>query len=340
MGTTEKNICNLLRDTWFSLITLLENLRDVPKKILDQIRQLVKKLKNIVLDSIVQYAKDIVDLVKSYLTLRQIDNTQGRKSFCSLLYSCKPALDKLIEFGVIPKAVSDAIYDKSDIDKDVLKTLGFDNVNFNSNFEFFEYVACRLSTTTLLNTFIDDLINSMLEYLTQFEKYLDLDFWLNNHYIGRLIKRKIAQYEALMKTILDIINDDLEPFMDCAFAACDFSISTKNFLEDFSYKMDLEREPIPLSSISLTSRWKVSKEKITKEFSESLEATKLIFTSIKKDSDNLKEDFSKSKSEISKQSVRHELLSDTTTSTAYSPAVNNDNNRRLVNYMKTENSTV
>lgn len=315
MSNAEKNVCDILRDTWFSLITLLNNLKDIPRKVLTQIRQLVQKLKNIVDDALVKYAKEIADLIKSYLDLRKIDSSKARKSFCSLLYSCMPAVNKLIEFGVIPKALADEIFGPNPVKQETLESFGIYGVTINSNFELFEYIACRLSVTTLLNNYIDNMINSLLVYLQQFEKYLDLDFWLNNHYIGRLIQRKIAEYEALMSYILQIINDDVEPFMDCAFATCDFAVSTKNFLDDFGDKMDCEREP-PKSITSLAATWKVSREKITKAFSDSLEDTKEIFAQISQDAQNSKDNFDAAKAEIKKDNKNSELegvkTSDTT----------------------------
>jgi len=319
MSNAEKNVCDILRDTWFSLITLLNNLKDIPRKVLTQLKQLVQKLKNIVNDVLVKYAKEIADLIKSYLDLRKIDSSKARKSFCSLLYSCMPAVNKLIEFGVIPKGLADEIFGPNPVKKETLESFGIYGVSINSNFELFEYIACRLSVTTLLNNYIDNMINSLLAYLQQFEKYLDLDFWLDNHYIGRLIKRKIAEYEALMSYILQIINDDVEPFMDCAFATCDFAVSTKNFLDDFGDKMDCERQQ-PKSLTSLAATWKVSREKITKAFSDSLEDTKAIFAQISEDAQNSKDNFDAVKAEIKKENKNSELegvkTSDTTNVTS------------------------
>lgn len=306
MSNAEKNVCDILRDTWFSLITLLNNLKDVPRKVLTQIKQLVQKLKNIVDDALVKYAQEIADLIKSYLDLRKIDASKARKSFCSLLYSCKPAIAKLIEFGVIPKALADEIFGPNPVKQETLESFGIYGVSINSNFELFEYIACRLSVTSLLNNYIDNMINSLLVYLQQFEKYLDLDFWLNNHYIGRLIKRKIAEYEALMAYILQIINDDVEPFMDCAFATCDFAVSTKNFLDDFGDKMDCERQQ-PKSVTSLAATWKVSREKITQAFSDSLKDTKEIFSQISDDAKQSKENFDAAKAQIGKTNSNSQL---------------------------------
>lgn len=320
MSTAEKNVCNILRDTWYSLIALLDNLKDVPQKILSQIRQLLQKLKNIVNDALVKYAQELADLIKSYLNLRKIDNSKARKSFCSLLYACLPAINKLIEFGVIPKSVADEIFGPNPIKQETLESLGIYGVTINSNFDLFEYIACRLSTTTLLNNYIDGIINSLLAYLQQLEKFLDPDFWLNNHYIGRLIKRKIAEYEALMSSLLKIINDDLEPFMDCAFASCDFAVSTKNFLDDFSDKMDCEREQ-PKSLTSLASTWKVSKEKMLGEFKTTLDNTKEIFQQISDDANKSKESFNAAKAEIKKENnnpqITPEPMADTTNITTH-----------------------
>ena len=298
MATAEKNVCNLLRDTWYSLILLLENLSDVPRKILTQIKQLVQKLKNIVDDVLVNYAREISELIKSYLGLRKVDPSKARKNFCSLLYACLPAVNKMIELGVIPKELSDFIFKSGDIDEKTLEKFGIFNVTINNNFDLFEYVACRLSTTTLLNSYIDNMINSLLQYLQQFEKFLDVDYWLNNHYIGRLIKRKIAEYEALMATLLDIINNDLEPFMDCVFASCDFSISTKNFMDDFSSKTELISTRKNLTSLSST--WSVSKDKILSSLTTTLNETKDIFVELKTDAETTKDNFDNTKSELTK----------------------------------------
>lgn len=338
MATAEQNVCNLLRDTWMSLVTLIENLADIPKRVLDQIRQLLQKLKNIILNSLVDHAKEIMDMIKSYLKLRNIDGTKARQSFCSLLYACTPAINKLVEYNILPKSLSDAIFGSSLVSEDTLKTFGFQNVQFNSNFELFEYLACRLSMTSLLNSFIDRLINSLIEYLSQFEKYFDLDFWLNNHYIGRLIKRKIAEYEALMSEILRIINEDLQPFMDCAFATCDFAVSTKNFMEAFGLKHPIES--IPVAGNTKAESWKVSKDKIFSEFNSSLENTKQIFMQIKHNSDDVQENYSKAKTKITKTNTNNELVSDAVTPKAYSAKKKTDQYHREIIFISTTTSEI
>jgi len=335
MSNAEKNVCDILRDTWFSLITLLNNLKDIPKKILDQIRQLVQKLKNIINDVLVKYAKEISDLIKSYLTMRNTDASKARKSFCSLLYSCLPAIKKLIEFGVIPESVANEIFGPNPIKQQTLESLGIYGVTINSNYDLFEYIACRLSTTTLLNNYIDNIINSLLAYLQQFEKYLDADYWLNAHYIGRLIKRKIAEYEALMSQILKIINEDVEPFMDCAFAACDFSVSTKNFLDDFGQKMDCERKPRP-SLTSLSSTWAVSKEKILNSLTTTLDNTKDIFKQLSDDANDSKEKFNSVKSEIKKDNTNFQISNNTPIDTTNVTKPEENKNTRKVTVFYTE----
>lgn len=337
MSNAEKNICDILRDTWYSLITLLNNLRDIPKKVLSQIRQLIQKLKNIIESAIVKYAKEMADLIKSYLGLRKVDSSKARKSFCSLLYACLPAINKLIEFGVIPQSVADEIFGPNPIKQETLNSLGIYGVTINSNYDLFEYIACRLSTTTLLNNYIDNIINSLIAYLLQFEKYLDVDYWLNNHYIGRLIKRKIAEYEALMNQILKIINDDVEPFMDCAFATCDFSVSTKNFLDDFGDKMDCEREP-PKSLTSLSSTWSVSKDKMLKELNLSLKNTKAIFTEISDSVKQSKESFDQEKATNQKVNTNPQIQPDATRDTTNVTISTRTNSERSVVIFYTEDA--
>ena len=131
------------------------------------------------------------------------------------------------------------------------------------------------------------MINKLFDYLSQFEKFFDLDYWLQNTFIGRQIQTLVALYEAAFDTILRIINEELDPFLDCAFAMCDFGVSTKNFLDDFSTRYKLERESTPSLSDTLRGPWAVSKEKMFSDFEESISESKAIFTKIQSDAEQV-----------------------------------------------------
>lgn len=288
MNTAEQNVCNLLRQTWLSIITLLENLQDVPKQLLDRIKNLMNKLKNLILDTIREHLQMIIEFIERFLALKTVDQNKARQSFCSTLYACLPAVKKLNEYGILSDDVYNKLFGPTLITVDDLQPLGIQTLTFHSNFEAFEYIACRLSLTSLLNSFMDDMINKLFDYLSQFEKFFDLDYWLQNTFIGRQILTVVALYETAFETILKILNEELDPFLDCAFAMCDFAISSQNFLDDFSTKFKLERETTPDLETTLRGPWKVSRDKMFSEFEESISESKAIFTKIQADADRVK----------------------------------------------------
>lgn len=288
MNTAEQNVCNLLRQTWLSIITLLENLQDVPKQLLDRIRNLMNKLKNLILETIRDHLQMIIDFIERFLALRAIDQNKARQSFCSTLYACLPAVKKLNEYGILSDDVYNKLFGPTLITVDDLEPLGIQTLTFHSNFEAFEYIACRLSLTSLLNSFMDEMINKLFDYLSQFEKFFDLDYWLQNTFIGRQILTLVALYETAFETILKIINDELDPFLDCAFAMCDFAISSQNFLDDFSTRFKLERESTPDLGTTLRGPWAVSRDKMFSEFESSISDSKAIFTRIQNDAERVK----------------------------------------------------
>lgn len=240
MASQEKNICNTLRLSWRSLITLIDYLEGFLRKILSQIQALINRIKNTVLRRILSAIRSLQEIVSNFLGLQTLDNNSLRTSICGIMYKCRPLIE------ILSQLVSSTLFDKI-FGPDSIKTIdlskyGIDPLTFNSKFELFEYVACRLSLSGLLNSVVDTLIQNLLTFLEQFDKYLDINWWLQNTVWGRALARLIKEYEDFFNDRIKPFLDKLIPYLDCTFALCDFSISTNNYFDDFKQKFKAERQ--------------------------------------------------------------------------------------------------
>lgn len=237
--TSESNICNVLRETWRSIITLVDYLKSFLRKILSQIQALISRIKNTIIRRLLSTIRSLQEIIQNFLGLQTLDSNSARSSFCSILYACKPAVETISQF-VSPELFS-KIFGKESIKTINLSDYGISPLNFNSKFELFEYVACRLSLTGLLDSVVSNFINQLMSFLSQFDKYFDINWWLENTVWGRVLKRLINEYESIFNDRIKPFLDKLIPYLNCTFALCDFSVSTNNYLDDFQAKFKAER---------------------------------------------------------------------------------------------------
>ncbi len=240
MSTNESNICNVLRETWRSIITMVDYLSTFLRRILSKINALINRLKNTIIRRLLSTIKSLEEIISNFLGLQTIDNASLRQSFCSTLYRCKPILEQISKF--ISPELFNKIFGPDSIKTIDLSKYGIPSLQFNSKFELFEYVACRLSLRGLLDSVVNSLIAQMQEFISKFDKYLDINWWLENTFWGKLLLSLIKEYEDFFNDRVKPFLDKLVPYLECSFALCDFKVSTTNYFEDFATKFKTERK--------------------------------------------------------------------------------------------------
>ena len=264
MSSNEKNICNVLRETWRSIITMVDYLSTFLRRILSKIQSLIDRIKNTIIRRLLSTIKSLEEVISNFLGLQTIDNNALRADFCRLLYSCKPAIEQISKF--ISPELFDKIFGPDSIKTIDLSKYGIAPLQFNSKFELFEYVACRLSLRGLLNNVVNSLVEQMMEFISKFDKYLDINWWLENTVWGRLLLSLIKEYEDFFNNRVKPFLDKLIPYLDCTFALCDFKVSTTNYFEDFSTKFKTERK----QNSDMSFEWVIDTKELYSDLNESL----------------------------------------------------------------------
>lgn len=275
MANNEKNLCNVMREEWRLLTTLVNNAAQILRKILNHIRSLVNRLANSYFALIGGVLRDIRDMVSAYLGLAMIDQSMARQELCRMMYQCKPAID--IVLRNVNKGFYNWLYEPSQSSSPDLSKWGIPAVTVQSRYEAFEYVACRLSLNNLYNNFTDKMINNLMDFLNDYKKYLTMDWLLEHTMPGRVLMRAIKDYEDFFKEYIQKYLDKLVPYLNCAFAMCDFGVSTQNFFDDFR-----RRYAIGLSNAEnqVGQRWTMFRDELLDGFSSTL-------TSIQNDVENI-----------------------------------------------------
>lgn len=273
--SNQKNLCNVMREQWRSLIAMLDYAASLLKRVLNQIQALIDRLKNTVIKSIANAIRDLKDIISKYLGLQAIDTNSARKDFCTLLYGCKPALELIANY--VDPDLFNWIFGKDEIKSFNLSAYGLPAQTFNSKFEVFDFVACRLSLSGMLNSAVENMISGLMELIGKFDKYLQIDWWLKNTVWGRVLKRLMDTYESIFNDYVKPYLNKLTPFLDCGFALCDFTHSTSNYLEDYKDKYRLDMRTLP----DLKRDWRVVKEELYKDLKDYMSETSKIFTDFK-----------------------------------------------------------
>jgi hypothetical protein len=268
MSSNEKNVCNVLRETWRATINLVNYLSTFLRKIKDKIQALINRLKNTIIRRLLATINDVRNVISNFLGLQTLENNKARQDFCSILYTCKPAIEQISKF-VSPDLFS-KIFGPESIKTIDLSKYGIAPIQFNSKFELFEYVACRLSLRGLLDSVVNSLVSQMLEFVSKFEVYLDIDWWLNNTVWGKVLNTYLSEYENFFNDRIKPFLDKLVPYLDCSFALCDFKVSTTNYFDDFSTKFKTERK----QTTDLSFEWTISKKELYADLTSSLNDAK------------------------------------------------------------------
>lgn len=268
MSTNEKNVCNVLRESWRSIINLVNYLSTFLRKIKDKIQALINRIKNTIIRRLLATINDVKNVISNFLGLQILDNNKIRTDFCSNLYKCKIAVEQIAKF--VSPELFNKIFGPDSIKTIDLSKYGIAPLEFNSKFELFEYVACRLSLRGLLDSVVNSLVSQMLDFISKFDKYLDIDWWLNNTVWGRYLRTLLNEYESFFNDRVKPFLDKLVPYLDCAFALCDFKVSTTNYFDDFSTKFKTERK----QTTNLSFEWVISKEELYSDLTSSLNDAK------------------------------------------------------------------
>lgn len=261
MSSNEQNLCTFLREEWFALINLINFMSNALKKQLQIIQGLLDRIRNTIISRLLSTIRSLQDYLSGLLGLQTIDNS--RKDFCAVLYTCLPALEKIAKF--ISPDVYKAIFGADPIDTFDLNKYGIPGPShFSSKYELMEYYVCRLSFRSALNGITNKIISNILEFLSKFDKYFDINWWLDNTVWGRQLKLLINEYEAIFDGIKKFINK-LIPYINCSFALCDFKFSTQNFIDNLKASYKLEQKPAP----NLPYELKVAREQIYSSLTDS-----------------------------------------------------------------------
>lgn len=266
MSSNEQNLCTFLREEWFALINLIDFMSNALKKQLQIIQGLLDRIRNTIISRLLSTIRSLQDYLSGLLGLQTLDS--ARNDFCSVLYNCLPALEKISKFVSPP--VYNAIFGSDPIDNFNLNEYGITGPShFNSKYELMEYYVCRLSFRSVLNGITNKIISNILEFLSKFDKYFDINWWLHNTVWGRQLLVLINEYELIFSNIKTFINK-LIPYLDCAFSLCDFKFSTQNYIDNLKSSYKLEQVPAP----NLKYQLQVSREEIYSSLTDSFSQAK------------------------------------------------------------------
>lgn len=262
MADNTQTICNALKGEWYSIITLVNYLATLLDRIKAQIQAIIDRIKNTIINQIINTIKSLEENISSLLGLRAIDSAKARQDFCSTLYKCEFFLEMLAK--VISPGLYNEIFGPNPIKGVDLSKYGI-TTNFETHYQLFEYVACRLSLQGILQSITDTLINNILTFINKFTKYFDINFWLNNTFIGRQLQLLIAEYDAIFNDrILPFLNK-LGLFLNCGFEICNYASSTQNYFLDFENRYSANRD----ATKPVGQQWTITKEALYSDLTQS-----------------------------------------------------------------------
>ena len=264
MADNTQTLCNALKGEWYSIVTLIKYLATLLDRIKAQIQAIIDRIKNTIINQIINTIKSLEENISSLLGLKAIDSNKARQDFCEVLYKCEFAIE-MISKTISPELYK-IIFGSTPINTIDLSKYGINiQSSFNSRYELFQYVFCRLSLQGILQDITNTLINNILTFINKFTKYFDIDFWLNNTFVGRQLKLLIAEYDAIFNDMILPFLNKLDLFLGCSWAICDYKASTLNMYDSFSENYKANRD----ATKPVGNRWSITKEALYADLSQS-----------------------------------------------------------------------
>lgn len=249
MRQKEVTVCSTLELKWEALNDLLIIAKQIPDKLKKYIKTLLKALQTNLNSKIYEKARMLIDMLNRLINYAKKKGSDSA-DMCKMLYECEASYDSLSEI------VAD-YYPDADVKK-YFRSQGFDDpftgMSFASGYDAFEYYACKLSLSNNISSYIYEKAKAIVEALDSLID-MTLEMANSNHYVA-MIKAKLAiairMYENAIQDIIDIMNE-LDKFVNCGFAICDFASSAKNLQDDISSNYGVYRSISTKTNTSATS---------------------------------------------------------------------------------------
>lgn len=268
-------VCKLLKDEWSALKNVIEAEAKILRALYNRIVAITSRLKNIVIRRVVGLIYEILKVLRAMLGLDVVSNNLARNKWCNVMAQCQPMIVKLSK--LIGKDFFTWLYGPDDITTLDLSKYGIPKQHFTSKYEAYEFVACRLSLRGLLDGIAKDTASWLTSYLENVLQYMDIKYWLERTTYGRKINNLIRMYERLFERIQPFLAE-MDKFMTCTFALCDFGASSKNFADDFCSRYSIGREKDSFGKV----KWFVLKDDLTKDLNSHMVGIKSELEAFKK----------------------------------------------------------
>lgn len=255
-------VCKLLKDEWAAIKNLINSLQHLLSAAYNQIKNFLHKLKNTILNRIVQTISEMIKALIGAMALNTISNNLARDKWCQVMYKCKPMIMKLQK--LLGADIFNWIYGPDKIETFDFSEYGLPKQTFTSKYEVFEYVACRLSLRGLLDKAANVALEGIKEWLENAFQYIDINYWLERTGVGAMINRKIKDYEGWFDNYIKPHIMEMDKYIDCAFALCDFKASSKNFLDDFCNRYAIEQSQESVGGV-IKRNYKVLRSELLKD---------------------------------------------------------------------------
>ncbi len=210
-GGPDKMFCDLLRVQYAALTTSLQAALVLPLKFVKRIKSYIKRITQIVFRKLLTELDALEAILIKILEMDKFNNGLTNCDFCWIAWNCEAVLDLLKTKAIFPSNAFD-------------------------NFENFTNFVCNQNLQGLVSSFIDDRIQEIQDALDDIEERalnaLDLDSF-------------ITQYQDLLdtpiagKTVFEWINE-LDKYVNCAFAICDYADTALNLKTDTLEKLALQ----------------------------------------------------------------------------------------------------
>ena len=215
--TGEQLFCSMLEAEYDAFVTLIESIINFPRMALQTVKSLLQAVSRLTMQLIRSTVIVIEQEIIKYLNLDGIDLSKTKENFCNVAFECAAIKDKIFSILNVPDSAKD-------------------------NYDEFEEIVCKQGLRSLFEDWLQDNILDALDkqlasFLDDIEKVFNKVNNAVDEYIDYLLNTEIP---FIGKTFLELM-DELDKYAQCAFASCNWALTSTNKKEDLLSNAGVEQ---------------------------------------------------------------------------------------------------
>lgn len=229
----DSTTCLYLDTLWDQAMRNGDLLVAIPIASLKILRSGIMAIHNTILNSAYTLLESLEKSASKFeVTVDSDPNDKSKENLCRMIFQCKAALEYLIPEDPSKETIMTKTLIPDSNVRNTIRNYVYNDGPVDDSFEMFDKFYCKLSMSYSMESLLADLALGILASLYELLRRVKP--------IISLIDSAIQSYMSAISPFLEFM-DGLDKFKECAMASCDYATTSKNYKDDQSQKLYVQK---------------------------------------------------------------------------------------------------